>query len=148
MENSRWSDTASQHSIGQLIILALSEACILPRCWLGACSVVLCVFLGPCYEQNTASFSNAAGEIFTMDNEAHELLPKAPEIIENRETTRLRSHESLQVVKRQGDASYASRSWSSVMSIFEDKPYEIRETWPVSIWYLTKRLLTLTILIG
>lgn len=83
-----------------------------------------------------------------MANEVYELIPKTRkgfDVVENNDGSK---HTPQLKTTAKRTSSYGGRVWSWIASLFEDKPYEVRESWGGTVWQLSKRLLTLSILVG
>lgn len=84
----------------------------------------------------------------TMARNEYELVPEP----NTTSRTRLENEDELlqrtRKVSKQREAGYVTRLTNWCASLFDTKPYQIKEEWGTTVWHMSKRLLTLCILVG
>lgn len=83
-----------------------------------------------------------------MANDMYELIPKTRKAFETHESNDDKDYKSPTRVTGKHNISYVRQLWGWATSLFDAKPYEVRESWGNTVWHLFKRLLTLSILMG
>ncbi|KAJ4359149.1 hypothetical protein N0V95_002401 [Ascochyta clinopodiicola] len=83
-----------------------------------------------------------------MASESRKLLPKAGKPSENLVIGDAAHDRFPKTALKKHRPSYVTRLRDWAGSLLDAKPYEVRESWGTTTWHLSKRLFTLTILVG